>query len=253
MGRTPVPVVQAAATTGNPICHGTIVSIEVDGPALSDKLGRHNSLWVVTIRPDNEPSGEAPARVMRFSMHSPSMNGFRRVGERIEIYEDDRRGVWAIPYAALARPIGGESPVRKVLATEIGARVQIIGRLGHPLGTFVTLRGTWRFPKEWAKDMAASFTVSSVDGKLLREPVEFVAPEFFHPVMRHVQEIPEDVERGEEFWEVRGYETGEFLGTPEAVLRDVPKDRKGPIRQEAPPHAFGFYTRFLYSSYGLAK
>jgi hypothetical protein len=100
MARLPVPVIRAAATTGTPICHGTIVSIEIDGTALPDKLRRDNSLWVVTVRPDAEPSGEAPGRVMRFSMHSPSMNGFRSVGERVEVYEDDRWGVWAIPYAS---------------------------------------------------------------------------------------------------------------------------------------------------------
>jgi hypothetical protein len=98
VGPLPVPVLRAAAPTGASVCRGTIVSIEIDDKALSDKLRWHDSLWVVTVRPDNERSGSAPWREMRFSMHSPSMRGFRRVGERVEVYDDSRRGVWATPY-----------------------------------------------------------------------------------------------------------------------------------------------------------
>jgi hypothetical protein len=94
----PVPVLRDAASNGSPICRGVIVSIEIDDTALSNKLRRHNSHWVVTVRRDDEPSGGAPGREMRFSMHSPSTSGFRRVGERVEVYDDDRRGVWATPY-----------------------------------------------------------------------------------------------------------------------------------------------------------
>jgi hypothetical protein len=83
---------------------------------------------------------------------------------------------------------------------------------------------------------------------------QFVSTRFFHPVTSHVQQIPEDIERGEEVWEVRGYETGEFLGTPAEVLRDVPKEtRRRRIQQERDPDAFGFYTRFEYSSFKLVK
>src|ERR1700722_2792072 len=85
----------AAAPPATPICRGTIVSIAIDETALRDELRRHNSLWVVTIRPDDRLLGSAPGREMRFTMHSPAMSGFRRVGERVEVYSDDGRGLRA--------------------------------------------------------------------------------------------------------------------------------------------------------------
>jgi len=94
---------QAAGCVGlddppaTPIGRGTIVSIEIDETALRDKLRRHNSLWVVTIRPDDHLSGRAPGRDMRFTMHSPAMYGFSRVGQRVEVYSGDGRGLRATP------------------------------------------------------------------------------------------------------------------------------------------------------------
>ena len=45
--------------------------------------------------------------------------------------------------AAPAGPIEVQPPVQKVLASDIGTRVQIIGRLGYPLGELVTIQGSW--------------------------------------------------------------------------------------------------------------
>ncbi len=90
-------VVWLAAPPATPICRGTIMSIEIDNPALRDKLRRHDSLWVVTVRPDDPLPGSAPGRNMRFTMHSPSMSGFTRVGERVEVYSGDGRGLSATP------------------------------------------------------------------------------------------------------------------------------------------------------------
>ena len=160
----------------------------------------------------------------------------------------------SVPSAAAVRPVEVQPHVQKVLAADIGTRVQIIGRLGYPLGELLTIRGTWHFPEALLKDMSSSFRVLSVNGKRLNEPVEFVSMRSFHPVTIELQQIPEDIERGEEVWEVRGCETGEYLGTPAEVLRDVPKKtRKRPIQQQPAPVAFGFYTRFRYSSFKLVK
>jgi hypothetical protein len=105
VARLPVPALRGAASTGTPICRGTIVSIDIDDAALSDKLHRDDSLWVVTVQPGRDPSGGAPRREMRFTMHSPSMMGFRRVGERVEVYCDDRGWVWATPYPSGTGPV----------------------------------------------------------------------------------------------------------------------------------------------------
>jgi hypothetical protein len=90
-------VVWLAAPITTPICRGTIVSIEIDKTVLRDKLRSHDSLWVVTVQPDDQLSGSAPGREMRFTMHSPSTSGFTRVGERVEVYRGDDRGLRTTP------------------------------------------------------------------------------------------------------------------------------------------------------------
>jgi hypothetical protein len=81
--------------------------------------------------------------------------------------------------AAPAGPIEVHPPVQKVLATDIGTRVQIVGRLGYPLGELVTIRGTWirprGLPNAPVKDDAPYFTVTSVNGRKLDAPVSFDA------------------------------------------------------------------------------
>jgi hypothetical protein len=153
--------------------------------------------------------------------------------------------------ATRSQVIAAESPMKTVLAADIGKSVQIIGRLGRPLGELVTLRGSWRFPEKIMKDMAPSFRVLSVNGKQLKDPVEFVANGFFYPVVSHVAEIPWDEGK---VWEVRGYETGEFRVTPREVARDTPEDpNPGPPQQQPRPFKFGFYTHFVYSRYKLVR
>ncbi len=79
--------------------------------------------------------------------------------------------------AAPARPIEGQPPVQKVLVSDIGKRVQIIGRLGYPLGELVTIRGAWirprGLPNQPLKDDTPYFSVTSVNGRRLETPVIF--------------------------------------------------------------------------------
>jgi len=44
-----------------------------------------------------------------------------------------------LPGATTAGMIEGEPPMQKVLASDIGKRVQIVGRLGHSLGELITI------------------------------------------------------------------------------------------------------------------
>ena len=142
-----------------------------------------------------------------------------------------------------------EPPMRKVLATDIGTRVQIVGRLGYPLGELVTIQGAWIRPPGPpgmpVKDDSPRFTVTHVNGKKLETPVSFDA--FLFSEAWGVEEIPR--QEGP-VWEVRGCETGGFRGTPREVWEDA---SKGPSRPPAVQHrsdayGFKFYTGFIYSS-----
>ncbi len=60
-----------------------------------------------------------------------------------------------------------------VLATDIGNRVIIIGRLGVPLGTPVTVKGNWSLPEGITKGFGLRLNVTSVNGEQLDHPVVF--------------------------------------------------------------------------------
>ncbi len=75
----PPPPRQAKAmpdSPGRPICRGTIVRIQIATEMPSSKPGRHENLWIVTVRPDMVAGGH-PAQDLTFKVHSPSMSGFR--------------------------------------------------------------------------------------------------------------------------------------------------------------------------------
>jgi hypothetical protein len=117
------------------------------------------------------------------------------------------------PGAAPERPIEGEPPVQTVLVTDIGTRVQLIGRIGYPLGKLVTIQGAWIRPRglpgQPVKDDSPRFTVTSVNGNKLLTPVSFEADLFSEAW--GAEEIPQS---NGPVWEVRGCETGGFRGTP---------------------------------------
>jgi hypothetical protein len=152
--------------------------------------------------------------------------------------------------AAPAGPIEVQPTVLKVLASDIGTRVQIIGRLGYPLGELVTIRGAWIRPRGLAnqplKDDTPYFSVTSVNGRRLETPVIFEGV-FFSNAWG-----AEEISRQERpVWEVRGCESGGFRGTPREVRDDA---SRGPTQAAPPAHPwwhyeFRFRSEFIYSSF----
>ena len=146
--------------------------------------------------------------------------------------------------------IDADGTTQTILASDIGTRVRIIGRLGCPLGELVTIQGAWISLDELAgapvKDYSPSFVVASVNGKKLEKPVPFEAP--FFTRAWDGEAIPQ--KKGH-VWELRGCETGGFRGTPEEVRADAVKGREQRPAVAHPSYAyrFKFYTEFKYSSF----
>src|SRR5260370_29323809 len=65
----------------------------------------------------------------------------------------------------------------KISADDLASgKVVVIGRLGAPLKTMITVRGTWQHPPRAAqpvKDFGLRFHVTHVNGSALTEPVDF--------------------------------------------------------------------------------
>jgi len=138
-------------------------------------------------------------------------------------------------FLALIGAVDSKSEVQTISYKDIPERVKIIGKLGRPLGELVIVRGRW-VDVSREKPGLPLFFVDQVDGKLLNPPAEFV----------EVQPVagPDSVVRGMgEAWELRGVETGGFVGFSQEVLDEVFKN--APRGTPAPS---GFLTRFYYVS-----
>lgn len=88
----------------------------------------------------------------------------------------------------------------------------VIGRLGRPLNTMLTIRGVWDWSR-MPKDSGLVFRVTHVNGEALDEPV------IFHQTLVHVRHRGDKLENDPvssiaQSWEIRAYETGGFSGNP---------------------------------------
>lgn len=122
---------------------------------------------------------------------------------------------------------------KMVQYSDIPERVQIIGKLGQPLGQLVTIRGRWTAPFP-SKPASPVFMVNEVNGRFLNPPTEFKNVE---PVLGKDAEFTKKTV-GEE-WELRGVETGGFEGFSDEVWEEL-----GQQTMQRPPR--GFLTRFCY-------
>jgi hypothetical protein len=103
----------------------------------------------------------------------------------------------AIACCALLAGAGDEKRV-EVPAVEIGSKYVLIGQLGKPLGSFVTIEGT--VPQNPRMKVAYPLTVDTVDGVKLTEPVV---------VETNVKALPATGR-----CVLRGYESGGMVGEP---------------------------------------
>lgn len=105
--------------------------------------------------------------------------------------------------------------VQQIQADDITSRrIQIIGRLGHPLGEMLTIWGQWKRPGPLVKDPAFHFVVTEVEGKKLATPVDFHSRGVYLPR----EATPESLV--DKLCELRGYEGGSFWGDPGRFHRE---------------------------------
>jgi hypothetical protein len=106
---------------------------------------------------------------------------------------------------------------------EVGHKIRIIGRYGHPLGTYLELDGRRHGnSKGPTKTGGGNFIVERVNGKAVADATDIYVPQLA-------------AEKDGTRCRVEGYETGEMIGVPDAVL----KRTGGP----GPQAAWQFYVR----------
>lgn len=123
-------------------------------------------------------------------------------------------------------------PKRIEAADLTSKRFQIIGRLGHPLGEMLTIRGQWQHPDSRVKDYSLRFAATEVEGEKLTASVVFERGGIYLPR----ETSPESLEG--KLCELRGFEGGRFRGAPNDFYEKA-------VQQ---PHGFGFATEFHTAS-----
>jgi hypothetical protein len=122
-------------------------------------------------------------------------------------------GAWL--HGGLGRAAGEPEGVIKVTAADLASgKVVVVGKLGMPLNTMTTIRGTWQRSRSY-KDAGPWLHVTHVDGKALGKPVEF------HRALVKVAFDDDDAASVKpsdgETWEIQGYETGKFRSNQDAT------------------------------------
>lgn len=147
---------------------------------------------------------------------------------------------------------GQDNRVKEIAASEVGKSVQIIGRLGRPLGQLVTIRGQWRDVR--AKH-DTEFIVESIDGNKTARAIEFVDWDVSPVLSRNGKAtgkstdkwewkfdwhgpLPSPIEADGEVWELIGVETGGFMDYTEEAWKEIGARGAG--------RGYGFLTRFEY-------
>lgn len=156
-------------------------------------------------------------------------------------------------FSANRESVCAEPKDQHIAAVNIGDipdKVQIVGRLGEPLGALLKVRGKW-IPAGLRKDPLPLFHFEQVDGKPLPGNVQFHRGQMtpIDPNGRKTdlwdwrfgggtEAAPEPVEG--ENWEMLGVETAVFTWYSKAAMEEA---SDVPVAQ-APSYMAGFYSVF---------
>lgn len=112
----------------------------------------------------------------------------------------------------------------EISVEELGKTADLIGRLGKPLGSWVTIKGKWALPDRRVKDYSLKFTVTHVNDVKLKQPVEFNVAQVSVANSRGESVIPKHENQKQldgQTWTLKAYETGEFHITPPEYYKAI--------------------------------
>ncbi|WP_404308187.1 hypothetical protein [Neorhodopirellula lusitana] len=118
----------------------------------------------------------------------------------------------------------------RVSVDDLDQSIVLVGRLGHPLGTMLTLYGTWGYPDQsggTTKDFSLELTIHTVNGKRLAKRLTLKTGAVHVIDKSGTSQIPPHKMHKEldgVAWSLRAYETGRFTVMPDEYWR-----YRGPI------------------------
>jgi hypothetical protein len=126
-----------------------------------------------------------------------------------------------------------ETPTKSLAVDEL-SNAKVVGRLGQPLGTIVTIEGVYDVPKKITKSFGFTMVINSVNGKELKTSVAFER-HTWEPYLDQYKAV-----RGGNAFRLVGYETGAYSGY-------IPGEEKYDSRYATYQRAgdrWGFHPRF---------
>ncbi len=136
---------------------------------------------------------------------------------------------------------GDAPPVKEKLhVTELLKDVGIIGKLGYPLGTLLTVRGTWSVDKKKTFEGTSFFEVATINGENAPPGIEFAV------VFSTERSVVFDGVHVTGDWELCCYEEGTFSGEPATLREEHKKVSKWGDILTSGGSLFGFHTQLIY-------
>ncbi|MCC6682772.1 MAG: hypothetical protein IT445_17870 [Phycisphaeraceae bacterium] len=109
---------------------------------------------------------------------------------------------------------GADTPPTPVPVQELGTKYQLIGQVGEPLGSVVTVRGVIGTGRSKADQSKPQLRVRSINGRTTQQDIML-------PIYAYFGEFGEDglpaLELGQ-YYEFEAYESGGYIGVPSEVF-----------------------------------
>jgi hypothetical protein len=122
-----------------------------------------------------------------------------------------------------------EKEMKIIHVKDLLKNVQIVGNFGKPLGELVTIQGTWIKPGGDVKDHTIQFHVDHIDGKELKEPIEFRPFQIREFFPKRTDEAPPSKSAEGDKWELVGIETLKFNPISNEVWEKIGIGRPSPL------------------------
>lgn len=126
--------------------------------------------------------------------------------------------------------------IKRIDVGDLNRTVELIGRLGHPLGTMLTIDGTWGYPDQSGgptKEYSLEFAIHSVNGKRLARTLTLKTGSV-HVIDKSGSSLIPPHNRHAELdgvsWSLRAFETGQYTVMPDEYWR-----YRGPVAMSPQP------------------
>jgi hypothetical protein len=130
----------------------------------------------------------------------------------------------------------GKRLLQSLNVSDLNTEYELVGRCGHPLGTMLTIKGTWGYPDQSngpTKVYDLQFSITEIDGVPRKHPL-ILDVWAVHVIDKQRRSLIPPHEKHRDLngvaWELRAFETGRHSCMPKEYY-----DFRGPIAMRQSP------------------